>query len=47
MDKERREEATYKDKLLGWQVALETMLNSKITRQKGQPKGAAKTPKGK
>ena len=47
MDKERREEATYKDKLLGSQVTLETMLGSRNTRQKGQPKGDTKTPKGK
>ena len=46
-DKERREEATYKDKLLGSQVTLETMLGSRSTRQKGQPKVATKTPKGK
>ena len=47
MDKERREEATYKDKLLGSQVTLETMLGSKNTRQKRKPKVATKTPKGK
>ena len=41
------EEAAYKDKLLGEQVTLEAMLNSRITRQKGQPKGATKTPKSK
>ena len=35
MDKERREESTYKDKLLGSQVTLETMLGSKNTKQKG------------
>ena len=46
-DKERREEATYKDKLLGSQVTLETMLGSRNTGKKGQPKGAAKTPEGK
>ena len=44
---ERREEVTYKDKLLGSQVTLETMLGSRYTRQKGQPKVATKTPKGK
>ena len=44
-DKERTEEATYKDKLLGSQVTLETMIGSRNTRQKGQPKGASKTPK--
>ena len=44
-DKERREEATYKDKLMGAQATVEAMINSRFTRQKGQSKGAAKTPK--
>ena len=31
-DKERREEATYRDKLIGAQATLDTMLNPRITR---------------
>ena len=47
IDKEKREEASYKDKLIGAQATIESMLNPKNTRQKGQAKGAAKSSRGK
>ena len=47
MDNEQREEATYIDKLMVVQATIEAMINSRFTRQKGQSRGAAKTPKGK
>ena len=48
IDKEHREEATYKDKLLGAQATIEAMMNSRSTRKKGQAyKGDANPSKGK
>ena len=47
IDKEKREESTYKDKLIGAQATIKSMLNPKNTRQKVQAKGAAKYSKGK
>jgi hypothetical protein len=46
--KERRERETYKDKLQGSQQTLETMLNSRSTRNQGQPsQRATSNPKSK
>ena len=46
-DKERREEATYRDKLIGAQATLDTMLNPRITRQKGPAKRGPHSTRGK
>ena len=47
-DKEHREEATYKDKILGAQAMIEAMMNPRFTRQKYQAsKGATNPSRGK
>ena len=48
IDKERREESTYRDTLLGAQITIKGMMNPIPTRPKGQAsKVAAHLPKGK
>lgn len=48
MDRERRETATYRDRLAGVQTTLEKHLNPRNTKQQGNAsKGAATMSKGK